>query len=80
MLDDVQCSTQYFLMKITNKHELQQISFDHSSDKDFDDFVKIFRKAAIELYSFLVNDKTLTSYHPLHFQNKLIDRLVLPQI
>ena len=30
-------STQYFLMKISNKRELQQFSYNHSSDIDFKD-------------------------------------------
>ena len=31
-------STYYFIVKIQNKQELQQITFDHSSDIDFKDF------------------------------------------
>ena len=54
-------------MKIPNKHKLQQINFNYSSDKDFYDFMRIYRKATSELYSFLVNDNTLTPYYPLQF-------------
>ena len=32
-------STQYFVMKIPNKKELQQIAFNHLSDTDFQDFI-----------------------------------------
>ena len=32
-------STQYFIMKIPNKRELQQIAFNRSSDIDFQDFL-----------------------------------------
>ena len=32
-------STNYFIMKIPNKRELQQITFNHSSNIDFKDFV-----------------------------------------
>ena len=32
-------STNYFIMKIPNKRELQQIAFNHSSNIDFKDFV-----------------------------------------
>ena len=37
-------STHYFVMKISNKRELQQIAFIHSSDIDFQDFVNLYKK------------------------------------
>ena len=37
-------STHFFIMKITNKRELQQIALNHSSDIDFKDFMKIYKK------------------------------------
>ena len=33
--------THFFIMKIPNKRELQQIALNHSSDIDFKDFIKI---------------------------------------
>ena len=36
-------STQYFIMKISKKRELQQIAFNHSSDIDFQDFMNLYR-------------------------------------
>ena len=48
-------------MKIPNKRELQQIALNHSSDNDFKDFMKIYKKCTAELYSFLVIDTTLPS-------------------
>ena len=50
-------STHFFIMKIPNKRELQQIALNRSSDIDFSDFMKIFKKYTAKLYSFLVNDK-----------------------
>ena len=35
-------STHYFIMKIPNKQELQQIAFNHSSDIDFQDFMNLY--------------------------------------
>ena len=35
-------STHFFIMKISNKKELQQIALNYSSDIDFKDFIKIF--------------------------------------
>ena len=37
-------STHFFMMKIPNKRELQQIALSHSSDIDFKDFMKIYKK------------------------------------
>ena len=51
-------STHFFIMKIPNKRELQQIALNHSSDIDFKDFMNIYKKYTEEPYSFLVNDPT----------------------
>ena len=49
-------STHFFIMKIPNKRELQQIALNHSSDIDFKDFMKIYKKCTGEPYSVLIND------------------------
>ena len=36
-------ATHYFIMKIANKRELQQIVSNHSSDIDFKDFMKLIK-------------------------------------
>ena len=36
--------THYFILKIPNKRELQQIALNHLSDIDFKDFIKIYKK------------------------------------
>ena len=54
-------------MKIPNKPELQRISFNHSSDIGFKDFMNLFRKKYCKNMFFLVNDNTLTSDNPLGF-------------
>ena len=61
-------STHFFIMKIPNKRELHQITLSHSSDIDFKDFMKIYKKCTAEPYSFLVNDATLASDNPLGFR------------
>ena len=58
-------ATHYFIMKIANKRELQQIASNHSSDIDFKDFMKLYKDYTKETYSFLVNDTTLSSDNPL---------------
>ena len=61
-------TTQFFIAKISNKRELQQIAINHSSDISTKDFTNIYRKCAAEPYSFLVNDTTLASDNPLRFR------------
>ena len=51
-------STHFFIMKIPNKRELQQSALNHSSDIDFKNFMKIYKKCTVEPYSFFVNDTT----------------------
>ena len=65
-------STHIFIMKIPNKRELQQIALNHSSDIDFKDFMKIYKKYTKEPYSFLVNDTTIPSDDPLSFRKNLL--------
>ena len=58
-------------MKIPNKRELQQIAISHSSDIDFKDFIKIYKKCTYKPYSFLVNNITLSSDDLLRFRKNL---------
>ena len=41
-------STHFFLIKIPNKRELQQIALNHSSDIDFKDFTRVHKKYTAE--------------------------------
>ena len=67
-------STHYFIMKIPNKRELQQIALNHSSDIDFKDLMNIYKKRrTAEPYSFLVNDTSLPSDNPLRFRKNLLN-------
>ena len=58
----------FFIMKIPNKRELQQIAQNHSSDISKKDFINIHIKYTAEPYSFLVNDTTLALDNPLRFR------------
>ena len=66
-------STHYFVKKTPNKL-LQQISFNHSSDIDFKDFMNLCKKCAAKLYSFLVIDGTLKLDNPSSFKKNLLER------
>ena len=61
----------FFIMKIPNKRELQQIGLNHSSEIDFKDFIKIYKKYTAEPYYCLVNDTTLPSHNPLRFRKNV---------
>ena len=65
-------ATHYFIMKILNKRELQQIASNNLSDIDFKDFKKLYKDYTKEAYSFLVNDTTLSSNNPLRFRKNLL--------
>ena len=45
-------STHYFVMKIPNKRELQQIAFNHSSDINFRDLMNLYKKCSTKPYYF----------------------------
>ena len=66
-------TTHFFITKIPNKRELQQIAINHSSDINTKDFANIYRKCTAEPYSFLVNDTTLASNNPLRFRKNLFN-------
>ena len=68
-------STHYFIMKIPNKQEIQQIAFNHSSDIDFKEFMSLDKKCTAKPYSFLVIDATLASDNPLRFRKNLSERI-----
>ena len=62
-------------MKILNKRELQQITFNHLSNINFQGFMNHHKKFTAKQYSFLVIDTTLTSDNSSHFRNNLLERL-----
>ena len=62
-------TTHFFIMKISNKIELQQIAMSH--DIDFKDFIKIYKKCANKPYSFLVDDTTLALDDSSRFRKNL---------
>ena len=65
-------ATHCFMMEIPNKRELQQIASNHSSDIDFKNFMKLYKKYTKESYSFLVSDTTLSSVDWLLSRNNLL--------
>ena len=66
--------TDYFIMKISNKRELQQIPLKHLSDIDFKDFMKLYKDYTKEQYSFLVNYTTLSLDDPLRLRRNILEK------
>ena len=54
-------ATHYFIMKIPNQRELQQIASNDSYDIEFKDFMKLYKDCTKKLFSLSVNDATLSS-------------------
>ena len=71
---DVMLNTShFFITKIPNKREFQQIAVNHSSDISTKDFTNIYRKCTANPYSFLVIDTMLASNNPLRFRKNLFN-------
>ena len=68
-------STHYFIMKINNKRELQNIAINHSADIDYKNFIKIYRECTKEPYNFLTIHTRLPSSNTLRFRKNLFDTL-----
>ena len=66
-------STHYFVMKIPNKRELQQIAFNHSSDINFKIFMNLYKKCTAKTYSCLMIDTTRASDDASRFRNSLLE-------
>ena len=64
-----------FIMKISNKRELQQIALNCLSDIDFKEFMNLYENCTAKPYSVLVIDATLASDNPLSFRNYFLERI-----
>ena len=64
-------STQYLIMKINNKIELENIATDHSAGINYNDFKKIYREFTKKPFNFLTIDTMLPASNPLRFRNNL---------
>ena len=65
-------ATHYFIPKIPNKRELQQIASNHSLNIELKDFMTLYKNYTKEPFSFLVNDATLPLDNPLRFRKNLL--------
>ena len=68
-------STNYLILKINNKEELQNIAINYSADIDYKDFMKIYRECSKKPFSFLTIDTKSPANNPLRFRKKLFQSL-----
>ena len=66
-------STHYFIIKILNKQELQQIAINHSSGIDSRDFMNLYKNVLKNNIHFLAIDTTLASNNSLHSRKNLLE-------
>ena len=67
-------ATYYFIMTIPNKKEVQHITFNHSSDIEFKDFMKLYKDYTKELCSLLVNNTSLSSDNPVKTKKNVLHK------
>ena len=68
-------STHYFIKKVPNKPELQQITFNHSSAINFKEFMNVYKECTTKPYSCLVVDATVASDNILYFRKNLLEKI-----
>ena len=68
-------SGHHFIMNVPNKQELQKITFNYSSDSDFEGFMNVYKKCIAKPYFSLVTDFTLASDNPLSLRKNLLERI-----
>ena len=64
-------TTNYFIMKISNKRELQTTAINHFADTDDNNFKKIYRKCTKLSYNYLTIDTTLPASDSLRLRVKI---------
>ena len=69
-------STHYLIIKINNKKELRNIEDTHSTNIDYQDFIKICRECIKEPYNVSTRDTTLLDSDSLRFRKSLFDSYV----
>ena len=62
-------------MKIPNKQELQQITFNNLSDIDFKNVMNLYKKCTAKSYSFLVIDVPFASCNLLYFRKNVLEKM-----
>ena len=66
-------STDYVIMKIQSRKELQNIAQENSGDIDFKDFLKTYKYYTSEPYSCMIIDTTVPSANPMRFRKNFYE-------
>ena len=62
-------------MSAANRQDVQQIATNRSSDIDYKDFMKLYKKCAASPYFFIVDDTTLLTDNPFYFRSYYLERI-----
>ena len=62
-------------MKVSSKEGLQQITFKHSQDIEFRNFMNLYKKRAAKPYSFLMINAILASDNLLRFKSNILEKI-----
>ena len=65
-------SRHYFIKKISNKRELEEIVFNHSSDIEVKGFINLYNNDTAKPYPYLVIDGALA---PSCFRKNLLEKI-----
>ena len=63
-------------MKLRPKKEYQQLAINNSSNIDFKDFMKLYKKCTEKLFSFLVSDATWLADTLVRFRHNILESLL----
>ena len=62
-------------MKVSSKEGLQQITFKHSQDIEFRNFMNLYKKCTAKPYSFLMINAILASDNLLRFKSNILEKI-----
>ena len=62
-------------MKFSSKEGLQQISFKHSQDIEFRNFMNLYKKCTAKPYSFLMINAILASDNLSRFKSNILEKI-----
>ena len=62
-------------MKFSSKEGLQQITFKHSQDIEFRNFMNLYKKCTAKPYSFLMINAILASDNLLRFKSNILEKI-----
>ena len=62
-------------MKVSSKEGLQQITFKHSQDIEFRNFMNLYKKCTAKPYSFLMINAILASDNLSRFKSNILEKI-----